>query len=322
MNNLQIYKKTLGFSLRRVFWDLIGIILLLALGTLGFFVGDQAAGEGPIGLVLGLLIGLIALIIITRFVSYGLKAGQIAMMTRGITEGELPDDVIAEGKKVVKERFLTVVAFFAITRAIKGIFGQLGKAITNVTQNVGGDTGKSIGSVISSIMQTIINYLCDCCLGWVFYRQGVSSAKAACEGAAIFFKHGKTFFKNMGRIFGIGFLSLIVIGGAFTGIFYPIITAHPEIYLTIGEALQEALAEETSAFAELLKNPGTLPIVLAAIGGIIIWAMLHSVFIKPFVLTGVLRNFMESGMNDVPSEASLSFIDTKSDRFRKLHQQA
>lgn len=39
-------------------------------------------------------------------------------------------------------------------------------------------------------------------------------------------------------------------------------------------------------------------------------------------LTGVLRNFINSGINDVPTEASVSFLDSKSDKFRKLHQQA
>ena len=72
------------------------------------------------------------------------------------------------------------------------------------------------------------------------------------------------------------------------------------MYQTFGAALQEALADNTSDFA----------------------ALLHSAFVKPFVLTGVLRNFINSGINDVPTEASMSFLDSKSDKFRKLHQQA
>ena len=51
--------------------------------------------------------GIVALILISRFISYALKAGQIAMMTRGVSEGELPDNVIKEGRRVVKERFAT-----------------------------------------------------------------------------------------------------------------------------------------------------------------------------------------------------------------------
>ncbi len=68
------------------------------------------------------------------------------------------------------------------------------------------------------------------------------------------------------------------------------------MYQTFGTALQEALADNTSDFAALLRDPNMQP--------------------------GVLRNFINSGINDVPTEASMSFLDSKSDKFRKLHQQA
>ncbi len=43
-------------------------------------------------------------------------------------------------------------------------------------------------------------------------------------------------------------------------------------------------------------------------------------FIRPFVLTGVLRNCIESGINDIPTEDSFSMLDSKSKKFRKLHE--
>ena len=165
MNNKEIYRKTLGFSLRRVLWDVLALVLLLGAGTLGYFIGDKTANNGPIGLLIGGLIGLVLVFIVVRFVSFMLKAGQIAMMTRGVTEGELPDNVIAEGKKVVKERFATVAVYYAITRAIKAIFNQLGRGVTKLGESIGGDAGGTIGGAVSSVMQTVVNYLCDCCLG-------------------------------------------------------------------------------------------------------------------------------------------------------------
>lgn len=321
MNNVTIYKKTLGFSLRRVLWDLISILGVLALCTLGYFIAEKIWGLGIVGLLIGLLLGLVVVVILMRFVSYALKAGQIAMMTRGITEGSLPDNVIAEGKKVVKERFATVAAYFAVTSVIKGIFNQLGKAITKVGQSIGGDTGGAVGSTVSSAIQTVVSYLCDCCLGWVFYRRQVSSAKATCEGAVLFFKHGKTLAKNLGRIFGIGLLSLLVIGGVFGVIIYAILSTQTAALAGVYAKIAEAAAESDSSVAKLLQNPTTVPIVLAAIGGVIFWAILHSTFIRPFVLTGVLRNYLESGMNDIPDEESFAALDAKSRKFQKLHSE-
>ena len=322
MDNKTIYKKTIGFSIRRLFWDLISILVLGGLATAGYFIANKIAeNKGFIGLIIGIIVGFIVMAIILRFVSYSLKAGQIAMMTKAITEGELPDNVIAEGKKAVKERFTTVAIYFAATRLIKGIFNQLGRAITGVAQNIGGDAGGAVGDAVNSVIQTIISYLCDCCLGWIFYRKDVNSGKATCEGAVLFFKHGKTFAKNMGRVFGMGLLTLLLIGGAFAGIFYVILTipsiktALAPIYVKIAESSQG----KEGWLNRILENEATLPITLAVIGGIIIWAFVHSTFIKPFVLTGVLRNYLESGMNDVPSEASFSMLDSKSPKFKKLH---
>ena len=320
MTNGQIYKKTLGFSLRRLIWDVLAVVLFLVLSFLGFVIGDRIRENGPIGLLIGAVIGLIAMVIILRFVAYLFKAGQIAMMTRAITEGELPEDVIAEGKRTVRERFVTVAVFYAIANAIKGIFNQIGKGLTKVGQTIGGDTGGAVGSTVSSILQTIVRYLSDCCLGWVFYRKEVKSAKAACEGAVLFFKHGKTFARNMGRVFGLGIASFLVIGGIFTAIFYPIAARFPEFYESLAASIA-AEAEGEGWLYQLLQNPATLPIVFAAVGGIIVWAILHPVFVKPFVLTGVLRNYLQSGMNDIPTEDSFALLDTKSAKFRKLHSQ-
>lgn len=320
MDNKQIYKKTLGFSLRRVFWDIISVVLLLGAGTLGYFLGEKYAQNGPIGLLIGAVIGVVALILITRFISYALKAGQIAMMTRGVTEGELPDNVIKEGKKVVKERFATVAAFFAITGVIRGIFNQIGRGITKLGESIGGDTGGAVGSAVSSVMQTIVNYLCDCCLGWVFYRKEVKPARAACEGAVLFFKHGKTFAKNMGRVFGMGLVSLLGIGGVSGGIAYFILKGQT-FYEPLAAWMTENLTDTSSWLAQMLTNPKTLPVAFAALIGIIVWAIIHSVFIKPFVLVGVLRNYIDSGKNDIPSEESFRMLDSKSPKFRKLHQE-
>ena len=322
MDNKTIYKKTLVFSLRRVLWDLLCIAVVLGFSTLGFFILDKMGQDGYIGLLIGFVVGLIPVIIILRFVSYSLKAGQIAMITRGVTEGDLPDNVVKEGKRVVRERFATVAVYFAATKVIKGIFNQIGRGISKVGSAIGGDAGGAVGDAIGSAVQTVVNYLCDCCLGWVFFRKDENAAKATCEGAVLFFKHGKTLAKNMGRIFGIGLLTLLLIGGVFTGVFYLILSRFSVSMAIVYDKVAEAMrnSSDPNWLTHILENGATLPIAFAAIGGIIIWAIIHSTFIKPFVLTGVLRNYLESGMNDVPTEDSFKLLDSKSSKFRKLHE--
>ncbi len=318
MDNKEIYKRTLTFSLRRFLWDLGSIIVLVVFTAAGFVVADKLSGNGLIGLLVGMVIAIIAIAIASHFISYVFKAGQIAMMTKGVTEGKLPEDVYGEGKKIVKERFLTVAAYYAVTSAIKGIFNQLGRAITSVGESVGGDAGGTIGSTISSIIQTIVRYLCDCCLGWVFYRKDESSVKATMEGAVLFFKHGKTLAKNLGRVFGMGILSFLLIGGAFFGITYLVTMAFPDAFAE----LARMIAESGEDVPEFFTTAQGVMLSVAAIIGVVMWSILHSVFVRPFVLVGVLRNYIESGKSEKISEKDFDELDKKSSKFKKLREKA
>ncbi len=319
MDNKTVYKRTLGFSLRRLLWDVISFVLLIAIAVLGFVIADKTTNKGLIGLIIGLIVGIIVVVIISRYVAYSYKAAQIAMMTKAITDGKLPKDVIGAGKKVVKERFSTVAAYFAITGVIKGIFSQIGRGITAVGEAIGGDNGGAIGSAISGVINTIVAYLCDCCLGWVFYRKDEKAGKATCEGAVLFFKHGKTLAKNLGRVFGLGLLSFVVIGGAFFGIFYLIMHACPDVFAGLSHEIIEAGARIEAELPAWVSDINVLTMICAGIAAIVMWDILHSTFVRPFVLVGVLRNYINSGIKDIPSEKSFDELDKKSSKFKKLH---
>lgn len=318
MNDKEIYKKTLTFSLRRLLWDVGSLIVIVIFAAAGFFLADLAGGYGLIGLFIATFVGIIIVGIISHFVSYIFKAGQIAMMTKGITEGKLPDDVYAEGKKVVKERFLTVAAYYAVTRAITGIFNQLGRAITSLGEAIGGRNGGTIGSIISSIIQTIVRYLCDCCLGWVFFQKDTSAFKATLQGATLFFKKGKTLLKNLGRIFGISALSFLVIGGIFFGITYLLCLPFPDFFKAVAEKIASS-GEEDAAF---LSEANNVMLAFSGIIGVCMWSIIHSVLVRPYILIGVLRNFIESGKNEQLTEEDYSNAASKSPKFRKLQEKA
>ncbi len=321
MDNMAVYKKTIGFSLRRLVWDLLAMVVLAGCGVAGFMIADKSTNKGLIGLLIGALVAIVIIVVMMRWVSYKYKAGQIAMMTRGVTEGSLPDDVIGEGKRVVKERFVTVAAFFAVTGIIKGIFNEIGRVITRLGESIGGDTGNAVGSAISTVINTIVSYLCDCCLGWVFYRKDVKSTKATCEGAVLFFKHGKTFAKNMARVFVFAIVSLLLIGGIFFGIAFLIFRQFPDLFNNLAAEIAEAATRNSSKIPDFLKDPNTLIIAVAVLVGVIMWSIIHSVFIRPYVLIGVLRNYIASGIKDIPSEESFAALDAKSRKFKKLHSE-
>lgn len=323
MTNFQVYKKTLSFSLIGFLVDLLVFVGFIAICALGFIIADKAFDKGLIGLALGFVVAIVFSILMNIFVSNVLKAGHIAMITRGVTEDALPENVLSEGKKAVKERFATITAFIFITRAIKNIFRQIGRIVTKVGTAVGGETGGNIASIINSAVQVLLGYLCDCCLGWVFYRKDKNAARATCEGAAIFFKHGKTLFKNIVRIFGLGLLSLAIIGGAFFGIGYLISSNMLKgAFDSLAGEIAEASLRNDLDVPQAFMEPKTLMLIVSGVAALFIWNIIHSVFVRPFILVGVMRNFTASGIKEMPTEAELNELDKKSPRFAKIHANA
>lgn len=321
MTNFEIYKKTLPFSLVMFLVGIVSLIIMAGSATAGYFIAENM-GHALVGLAIGFLIGFILFILISIFVNNRIKAAQIAMMTKGVTEGSLPNHTFKEGFTEIRGRFGKITAFFLITGAIKSIFRQLGRAITGVGKRIGGQTGESVASIIDSAIQVLVGYLCDCCLGWILYRKNVNSARAGCEGAVIFFKHGKTLLRNVGRIFGIGLVSFLLVGGAFTGLFYLIFNSFPAMFESLSTTIYQLLESGEGDISPLMYDPQFLKLYVSLLFGIILWSSFHSVLVRPFILVGVLRNYMIAGQQNMPSESDFAELDRKSPRFAKLHRNA
>ncbi len=322
MTNFQVYRKTLSFSFVIFLFDLLALALVVGGATGGYFILANKGSWSLLGLVLGAVVGAILATVLGMFTSNRVKAAQITMMTRGVADDELPEHVYKAGMDSVKGRFGKITAFFFITSAIKGVFREIGRAMTRIGQAVGGDVGGGIAGAIDSAVQTLIGYLCDCCLGWVLYHQEKNAFKAACEGAVIFFKHGKALIRNVGRIFGMGILSFIVVGGAFFGISYFAFTAFPAMFEQLALQIKQLVQSGEGSFPEWLYDPKILMIVVAAILGIVAWSILHSVLIRPFILVGVLRNYMAAGKANQPSESDFAELESRCPKFAKLRKKA
>ena len=318
MTNFQVYKKTLPFSLVMFLVSLLSLLIMAGTATAGYFLADKV-GHSLIGLAVGFIVGIILIILINIFINNRIKAAQIAMMTRGVTDNSLPDHTFREGFNEIKGRFGKITAFFFITGAIKSIFRQLGRALTGAGRMIGGQTGEGIASAIDSAIQVLVGYLCDCCLGWILYRKDINSARAGCEGAVIFFKHGKTLLRNVGRIFGMGLVSFLLVGGAFTGVFYLVFNSFPSMFNSLSTAIYQFLESGEGDISPMMYDPQFLKLYVSLIFGIILWSSFHGVLVRPFILVGVLRNYMAAGQQHIPTEADFAELDKKSPRFAKLH---
>ena len=327
MTNFQVYKKTLSFSIAGFFLDLLVLLMVVGLAVGGFFLlNDKGEGMGIVGLLVGLFIGVVASILIGIFVTNRIKAAQIAMMTKGVVDNELPEHTYKAGFNELKGRFGKITLFFLITNAIKSVFKDIGRGINKIGTAVGGDVGGAVTSGVNAAIQTVVAYCCDCCLGWVLYRQDVNGFRAGCEGAVIFFKHGKTLIRNVGRIFGIGLLSFLLIGGIFFGITYVLgVNVFADQWALLASEIHEiAIKEawESNWFLDAIQQKDTLIIAASFLVGIIFWSIIHSLLIRPFILVGVLRNYMAAGLKDIPAESDIKDLEGKFPKMKKLSSRA
>ena len=54
MTNTEIYKKTLGFSVRRMLWDILAVLGAVVLTGAAFWIAEKTSDKGLIGLAVGL----------------------------------------------------------------------------------------------------------------------------------------------------------------------------------------------------------------------------------------------------------------------------
>ena len=320
MTNFQVYRKTLLFSIVEFLIGLLALAILLGACTAGYFIMNKQNDMALVGLIIGFVIGIIIVVLINIFITNRIKAAQIGMMAKGVVDGKLPDNVFREGLAEVRGRFAKLTLFFMVMGAIKGMFRQLGRAINKLGTAVGGQVGDGVTSAIDSAIQIVIGYLADCCLGWVMYNKNKGVAEAACEGAVIFFKRGKTLIRNIGRIFGMGLLSLLIVGGAFFGLGYLILSKFPNMFVSLSNEIIEIAKRNGGTVPDVLTNPTLLTIFVAAIGALIIWSMIHSLLIHPFILVGVLRNFMKAGLEENITNSDFDTLESKSPRFAKMRK--
>lgn len=318
MTNFQVYKKTLPLSILKFGVDMFTLVVVVGFSIAGFFIFNSSSDMGILGLFIGLVIGILAAVGINFFITNRVQAAQIAMMCKGVTEDKLPEHTVKAGFNEIKGRFGKITLFFLITGAIKSIFRQIGRTINRIGTAVGGQTGNGVTSAIDNAIQTVIAYLCDCCLAWIFYRKDVNAFKAGCEGAVIFFKHGKTLIRNIGRIFGMGLLSFILVGGAIFGILFAIFLQFPALFVALGKEITEIGIRTEIQIPEFVSNVTVLTAVACGIVAIVLWSSLHSVLGRPFILVGVMRNFMNAGIKDIPTEKDFATLAEKSPKFAKL----
>ena len=342
MTNFAIYKKTFRFTLMRILTGLIGLALIIGLPAIVFAVTGKLEDTARIAACLGgFIVGCIAAGLISHFISYIFRAGQIAVAAKAAAGQDLPEDCYSEGKSIVKQRFGTVAVFFAIEKIINAIVSQLTSGVSKLTDKISSDSDsdavKTIGAVINIVISAMLKFMCACCMGWVFINPDVNAWRCACDGAILYFKNWKDLLKNTGRILLIGLLSLVIIGGALFGVCH--LTLNKAQFMTemttelsqfiqevkLEEATQEASTDGTvdedeqkalDAISSL--TPSEWAMIFEGLIALILWGILNSSLIDPFVMIGVMQRYIKAGLANPPKRE----LDEKLSGLSKSYKKA
>lgn len=317
MGNVEIYRKTLRFSVMRLLVTILGIFIIVALPLATFLI---TAGMSEVACVVAtfvaFIVGIVVFALIIRYCGYLFTAAQVAMITEGVSKGTLPDDVYAAGKQAVKRRFVTASVYFALWSITKAITNQITAGLNALGRvaDAGNNAGpaSTVAGIVSTVISVVLEYLNYCSLGWVFLNANQSPFKSTCDGAVVYFQNWKTLLKNAGKVIGITAVSLVVIGGIFFGLGYLAFGSIPSMTAVLADIDAAATLDDGSAVP-----PGTSLIILCAIVALLLWGGIHSAFVKPFILISVMRRYIEAGLANPPKVDLYGKLAGMSAGFRK-----
>ena len=344
MTSFSIYKSTFRFTLMRILTGLLSVLLIVGLPVIAFLVTGSAEDETRIIVcIIALIAACIIVGLLSHFVGYIFRAGQIAVAANAIKEDKLPENAYEEGKAAVKKRFGTVAVFFAIEKVINAIVSQLTSGVTKLTDKLGknNDTVQTIGTVVSIVINAMLKFMCACCMGWVFIHPDTNAWRSALDGAILYFKNWKDLLKNTGKVIGFGLLSLILIGGLMFGASH-LVMHNNSALVEMTEALEthlkemdtqelaatlsteEESTEKTAETVSFLQNltAAQWRLIFEGVVALILWGIIHSALVDPYIMISVMNRYIPAGLANPPARENDSKLAELSKSYKKALAEA
>ena len=212
MKTKDIYMKTMKFV-----WLKLGLglgITALSAVLFGICMGIGALISGDAFIIM-LCIWMILTVAMYKYImsyfGYMLKAAHIAVITKAVADGQVPDNMVEAGKEMVKQRFATSNVYFVIDNLISGAVKQLQSkvdAVGNIFEKVPGM--EALVSFAKIFIEIALGYVDECCLGYTFLKTEDNAFKAGCDGVVIYFQNAKKLLKNAAGTALVVILAMLV----------------------------------------------------------------------------------------------------------------
>ena len=227
MTAKDIFMKTLPFCWSKLGLGLLNIVICIVLFAILMGISLLFANEGVVGIMffVWLILAGIVNFVINHYFGYLVKAGHVAVIAQTFKDGRVPDRCVSVGKDMVKDRFGTANAYFAIDKLVSGAVKQLQNTLGRITDSLIGALPGADGvkSVTNFFLNISLGYIDECCLGYTFYNRNQNAYKSACDGVVIYAQNWKHLLKNAAMTALTVVVSMLVVtliafalfGGAF-----------------------------------------------------------------------------------------------------------
>jgi hypothetical protein len=264
------------------------VILAILMGIAWLFGTDGVTGV--LFLVWASATGFIRFVLM-HYVGYLVKAGHVAVIAEATVTGRVPDDQVAYGKRMVKERFVTSNVYFAVDKlvgaAVKQLQGYLQKAGNALDFIPGMESMVKVGKLFINIS---LGYIDECCLGYTFYRWNQGAFQSAADGVVIYAMNWKKLLSDAAKTTLMVVVLMIVITLA--------------VFVILG------------LICKLFGLPGYIAFLIACV----IALAVKFAFIDSYILVKMMVSYMQAVPGTVIEFDLYGKLSAVSAKFRELYE--
>jgi hypothetical protein len=211
----EIYSKTMPFVWAKLLLGFLTVVISAVILAILMGIAWLFKSEVLYAIMFFVWLGAVGVVnfILNHYIGYLVKAGHVAVITEAVTTGRIPDNQVAYGKQMVKERFLTSNVFFVIDKLVAGAVRQLQKGFEKVAGSLSSIIPgmKAVVSIGKMFIGIALGYIDECCLGYTFLKKDQGAFKSATDGVVIYAQNWKKLLKDAAKTTAIVVILLIVI---------------------------------------------------------------------------------------------------------------
>lgn len=209
-----VFKQTIKFVWLKLALGGCALAFSLVLGLIlsGISAASKSDSVGAYSLMIWMCLSIACLGLTQHYLGYILKAGHIAVVASFVSTGSLPENQFEYGTQMVKKKFATAAAYFAVDKLVSGAVEQINSGLDivgNILDKIPGMD--KLLSFAKTFVNVALGNVDECCLAYTFYHEEQSAFKSAADGVVIYFQNWKVILKDALKT---AFVSYIISAGA------------------------------------------------------------------------------------------------------------